>query len=388
MPDDGEAFLRVGGKLGYASQAGKLPGHLQDGDQLILPHEIDLDGAERAEVTLEKVQSHEDSKDLRIAINGHAPIPVGEPDWIPEPQTEYMYHTDLTLPIPLDQLHPGKGNRFALTLDTSQRWGWPQNVFYAIIFRVYYPSDSPAPELSRLPTEIPAKTYLSIDQPGRGARSADYIFVGTDTDWSGRGTLNRKHWQTFRGRAHHTLGHSTNPAERFAVAWDTEWLPDQDKLGVQARVQGEDGKYRVSKVSDGLRFPPPVPGSRLRIRPRPRNWVTRSGEFEQTVEVGNEVSDADAIQLNWVSWSPCYANGVYLNGHLVWNTNEQDECYVWATHEPVYTGLEVKFLQPGENVLSTGLTPLFRGQMVHGMEVQWPGVQLKVRYGVGEVEEH
>ncbi|MEO0732258.1 MAG: hypothetical protein AAFZ52_05450 [Bacteroidota bacterium] len=368
----------MGGRYGYAANPGKLPDSLQQGDELILPQPLDLEGVVRAEVTLEKVLSHEDSRDLRIAINGHPPISVPEPAWIPEPQTEYMYHTDLTVPIPLEQLSTETPLRFRLTLDEKQRWDWPQNLFYGLCFRLYYAPAAAAPELAAVPQALPAASYLRLATP-KDAVSANYILVGKNADWSGRGHQTRKHWQTHRGQAHHIIGQSNDAATDFAVRWDTEWLPDQDNIGVQARVLGTDGKYRVTAVTEGLRLAPrPYTVKLYAPGPAPRNWVTRSGEFSQTIAVGDSVERAKALQLLWTSWSPCYANGLFLNDHLIWDRT--DDCYVFATHTPAYTGLEVKYLQPGENVLKTALTPLIGGHMVHGMEVQWPGIQLKVKY--------
>ena len=36
--------------------------------------------------------------------------------------------------------------------------------------------------------------------------------------------------------------------------------------------------------------------------------------------------------------------------------------------------------QVGENVLKTGKTPKHNRKMVHGMEVNWPGVMVLIRY--------
>ncbi len=378
-PEEGEAFLRVGGRYGYKANPGKLPPDLQSGDQLILPHNIDLRGAVRAEVSLEKVLSHEDSRNLRIEINGHPPISVPEPDFLPDPATEYMYHTDLTVPIPLNQLKDRQPVQFRLSLDTTQRWNWPQNLLYGLIFRIYYPTSSTPPTLGPISEEVSSSSYLTTHVLA-GAVRADYILVGKDVDWSGRGQQQRKHWQTYRGHPHHTIGSSRNSQTQFAVRWNTEWLPDQDGFGVQARVLGSDGKYRVSPVVEGLHLAP-RPYRVLAYTPEtaPRNWVTRSGEFEQLIKVPEEVSSALTFQLHWVSWSPCYSNGLFLNDHLIWDRNE--DCYVFATHSPTFTGHTLNFLHTGDNVIRTALTPLFRGEMVHGMEVQWPGVQLKVKYG-------
>jgi hypothetical protein len=378
--EGGEAFLRVGGRYGYKAQPGKLPDSLQQGDQIVFPHAIDLAGANRATLTLEKVLGHEDSRDLRVSVNGHSHISVPEPATIPEPQTEYMYHTDLTVDLPLEHLQSGAGNRMKLTLDTAQRWGWPQNLFYALILRVYYP-DATGPVIDYPQDAVPATSYLYVRDAPVDARRADYILVGREVDWSGRGVQERKHWQTHRGAPLHTLGSSSSPQDHFPVRWDTEWLPDQSGFGVQVRVLGADGKYRVSEVRNGLSLAARPYTVSVYGGEAPRNWVTRSGAFEQSIDAGASVEEVSAFRLHWVSWSPCYSNGVFLNGHLVWDRT--DDCYAFATHSPEYGGDTVRYLQAGENVVSTALTPLFRGQMVHGMEVQWPGVQLKVRYGGG-----
>lgn len=369
-PQDGEAFLRVGGRLGYANTTGS--------EWIDLEQEVDLDGAVRATVTVERVLSHEDSRDLRLSVNDHPPIEVPEPASIPEPQTEYMYHTDLTVELPLEQLLAGTDNRFRLTLDTVQRWGWPQNLLYAVIFRVYYEPTQEPPNIDYPFTEVPAASWLRLTGLRRDDVRADYIFVGRDVDWSGRGVQEREHWQTHRGAPLRILGSATSVTEAFPVAWQTDWLPDQPRsFGVRARILGADGKYRVAEPLTDLKLAPRPYKVTVYGGEAPRNWVTRSGEFDQTLTLADSVAKIQAYRLNWVSWSPCYANGVTLNGHLVWDRTP--DCYVFATHAPEYTGLALKYLQDGGNVIATRLTPLFRGEMVHGMEVQWPGFQLLVR---------
>ena len=41
---------------------------------------------------------------------------------------------------------------------------------------------------------------------------------------------------------------------------------------------------------------------------------------------------------------------------------------------------ELYSLKEGENILKTGLTPLYPEGMVHGVEVQWPGIMLLIKY--------
>jgi len=41
---------------------------------------------------------------------------------------------------------------------------------------------------------------------------------------------------------------------------------------------------------------------------------------------------------------------------------------------------DLSALKPGENVLKTGPTPKHKGQTVHGMEVNWPGIMVLIQY--------
>ena len=70
------------------------------------------------------------------------------------------------------------------------------------------------------------------------------------------------------------------------------------------------------------------------------------------------------------------AEGVFVNGVNVYDREEP--CYDYAEHRLELD--DATFLRRGENAISTGKTPLIDGHMVHGMEVQWPGIQMKIRY--------
>lgn len=376
-----EAFLRVGGRYGYKAQVGKLPEGWQRGEWLKLRDSVDLSSAIRAEVTIERVQSHEDSRNLRISLNGADPLFFGDPVSLPDSADEYMFHTDQTVEIPLVQLKPGKENFFRFELDTVQRWNWPQNLLYAVIFRVYYAPQKSllAPPVIDYPHErVPLESYVSI-KADTNFVEADYAVLARDTDWSGRGVYRRLHWQTLRGKGNRHLGSSVRSPD-FPVRWQTEWLPDQ-RLPMELVVRAKDkgGIYHVSAALGNLRQVK-RPYSLALITPSevPKNWVTRSGVFSENVEISLDPARSIAYQLAWTSWSPCYANGVYLNDHLIWI--REGDCYVYATHQPVFTGEDLIFLQKGNNTIKTGRTPLINGQMVHGMEVQWPGIVMKLKY--------
>ena len=108
----------------------------------------------------------------------------------------------------------------------------------------------------------------------------------------------------------------------------------------------------------------------------PAKWVTRRGEFEQKFRIQGDLAKATAARLVWCSWSPGYMEGVSINDHEVFQ--REGPRYAYYVHHVPLDDLTV--LQPGENTLKTGKTPKDHGKMVHGMEVNWPGIMVLIQY--------
>ena len=89
-----------------------------------------------------------------------------------------------------------------------------------------------------------------------------------------------------------------------------------------------------------------------------------------------DLSKAVAAQLVWSSWSPGYMRGISINGAKVFDT--EGPRYQYYFHRVTVGDLSV--FKPGVNTLTTGKTPLIDGQMVHGMEVNWPGIMVLIQY--------
>jgi hypothetical protein len=69
-------------------------------------------------------------------------------------------------------------------------------------------------------------------------------------------------------------------------------------------------------------------------------------------------------------------NGLYVNGQRI--LDREGPRYAYHVHR---VPLDVPaVLTPGENTLTTGMTPKHDGQMVHGMELNWPGVMVLIQY--------
>jgi hypothetical protein len=109
---------------------------------------------------------------------------------------------------------------------------------------------------------------------------------------------------------------------------------------------------------------------------RPKGWFTRNGEFEERFRIKGDLNKAVEAKMVFRTWSPGYFNGIYINDFIVFE--KEGPKYDYFEHHISIEDLQV--LSQGENKLRTGKTPLFQGQMVHGVEVQWPGIMLLIRY--------
>jgi hypothetical protein len=110
---------------------------------------------------------------------------------------------------------------------------------------------------------------------------------------------------------------------------------------------------------------------------QPEKWTSRAGEFAVRFKLNVDPENIESYQLVWASWSPCYANGIFINDHLVYI--REAPCYDFKFHRVILD--DIRPLKRGLNVIKTGQTPLdSNGIMVHGMDVQWPGIMLLVKY--------
>lgn len=69
-------------------------------------------------------------------------------------------------------------------------------------------------------------------------------------------------------------------------------------------------------------------------------------------------------------------NGIYINDFIVFT--KEGPKYDYFEHHVLLQ--ELHCLKQGKNILKTGLTPLYPEGMVHGAEVQRPGIMLLIQY--------
>lgn len=368
---DAGGALRVGGRLDYG------------GGPIALPHQFDREHAVRAEVVLEKLLCHDGTRGLALSVNSNAWIAVPEAAGLPDPPWEYMHHTYPIVAIPLTQLKAGDGNQVRLRVDSEHPWNWPQHLIYGIHVRLYYdPARKPHPtgrlRSPRAGEALGNQVLLEaeVSSPNGPVRQVDFLGHHRDVNLEGDGNFTQWHYHFHRSVLTNHLGTVTAPP--WVWTWDTSWVPDQPQpFRLAARVTDATGLICFTEPVADLAFQRDGLSVEL-CQPYdvPKKWLTRSGEHQQKFRVTGDLSRAVAARLVWVSWSPGYMEGLYLNDHKV--LDREGPRYAYYIHRvPVP---DLSWLKPGENGLRTGKTPLYDGQMVHGMELNWPGIMVLIQY--------
>jgi len=160
-------------------------------------------------------------------------------------------------------------------------------------------------------------------------------------------------------------------------AWNTEWLPDQEgPMKLASFIHLRNGySYMTEAVEDLVLSRSGYSVELCRPYMRPKGWFTREGEFSERFHLKGDPEKITEAKMVFRSWSPGYFNGIYINGFLVFI--KEGPKYDYYQHD---IPIETHVLKQGENKLKTGKTPLYHGEMVHGTEVQWPGIMLNIKY--------
>lgn len=374
-------FLRVGGKLDYAINKDHFPKKAHRGGFIPLPQKLDLANAIGAEVFVERVQSHEDTKDLKIQFNEGRPIRLHEPPIIPDTATNYMFHSNIKVNVPLTDLKSSDTNTFKLTVAKEQAWEWPQNIIYGIVLRVYYATDEKKSLIGKISgissgQALGDEVVLSLESTrANSIAKVDYIGLFKDVNLQGDGKYRQWQYRYHRGKMNGHIGSSTQLP--FNITWETGWLPDQDlPIKIITLVTDAEGFTHVINPVEQLYLNRPQTVQLVKPYHQPQYWTTRSGEFTEHFVMDTNLDPSASARLYWNSWSPCYSMGTSLNG-VEQKPDASAPCYDAHWHEEPLK--DITALKQGKNTLKTLKTPLHDGEMVHGMDVQYPGIMLKIK---------
>ncbi len=347
------------------------------------PFELDLAGAVKAEIVAEKILCHDGTTGLAIQINDSDWFYFPEASQIPAPQAVYQHHIYPVLRVPLSVFKPGPGNQFRMRVDRTHPWNWPQNLINGLHIRIYYdPKTRPHPSgaITSLKDSdsLGDAVDLTVDanSPNGNISRVDYVGLYEDVNLEGDGVYRQWHYLYFHGKLMRHIGSATEAP--FAVSWDTTWIPDQkEPLQICARITDNAGiTYQTEAITD-LSLQRDKRSVEL-CKPYniPRKWVTRSGRKTEYFDVLGKLNRAKAAQLVWSSWSPGYMRGISINGTQVFD--REGPHYQTYHHRVTLNDLTV--FRSGRNELTTGMTPKINGKMVHGMEVNWPGIMVLIQY--------
>ena len=376
---DCNGALRVGGAMGYRTRTDLVEFYHGNG-MLKPPLELRLDHAIRAELVVEKMLCHGGTKGLRVSINENDPVYIPEAENIPEPQSSYAHHFNQVVPIDLKLLRQGKGNTFEFSVDTAGHW-WPQNLIYGFILRIYlepsllkerggisYPyTGDQLYEINQVLVEVPDRSEVC---------KVDLLGYYTDVDLEGDGRYTQWHYAYHKCQIYNHIGTQFNFSYDFK--WDMEWIPDQEStLKLAAFVHRKDGLiYMTEAVTDLTLVRPGKSVELCRPYKQPIGWFTRNEEFSERFRISGNLDNAIEARLVFRSWSPGYFNGIFINDFIVFTREGSHYSY----HEHCIPVIDLHVFEEGENILTTGKTPLYNGQMVHGVEVQWPGIMVLIKY--------
>lgn len=380
--ESGYAFLRVIGDGDYREPVNfekAYPQECIENGWIIFNHDIDLKKAVKAELQVEFLLSHDETTGFAAKINNNNWHYFSMPKAVPEPKATYLQHNYPVIPIPLDEIQSGNGNRIRLRVDSIQRFGMPQNIIYGFTLRIYYDSSKEHTSANIAGIEnrqtLRESQLLELKETKGSIKSVHYVALCSDLNFEGDGISRQWHYTFYRGKYRNHIGSSDRPP--FRMHWNTSWLPDQNlPLEISAFVTNEkDVTYFLPAVKDikqerdysiELCLPFEIP----------QRWATREQESEEKILVAGNPGDAEAFQLAFTSWSPGYLNGIYINDWLVPTFEACNYCY--GVHR--ITIEKPHFLKQGINIIKTGMTPLQYGKMVHGTEVIFPGMMLLLRY--------
>ncbi len=336
----------------------------------------DLDGATRAEVSVQYWGGHIGTGGQRFRVNGHDWVDIPQPAGTPtEPQCYYRTVLgDNAVDIPLRWLREGDNELiFAAGPQIRYSFGWGFYWVYSFTVRVYYGPDkphvagrivSPAPM-----TVLDDRVTIELQRAGGDNKvaSADVIALYEGFDWEGNGLFRQWHYQYRRGELARHVGSADALPGR--VTWDTTWVPDQDRaIRLTVRVVGDDGIMSLSPSVDNLR--PAREGRSVRMvraTAVPENFGVRVGRRKQcTLEVPVDPAVVTEARLLLSTWSAAHAEAIDFNGVRLADN-------VGVVHDVSFDTLAVppELLQQGPNTLS-----IYSSTEEHAAEINWPGPAL------------
>ncbi len=358
----------------------------------IIPFEIPagaLDNAISAVAIVDYWGGHVGTTGQKIRFNGNSwrPLPqlAGTPT---EPQC-YTQQWNPAVTVNPDQLQVG-ANTLEGTADRQicYNFNWGQWGMYGVVLRIFY---DPAQVAHTTGSITSPTTGSSIGEDPvvhvatSGPASRVEVFARYDgIDWDGDGDFLEYHQAYHRPKNATQLdssGHvGTDTASPFDLRWETQLVPDQTGIRLQARIQGANGLWYVTPARTGIELSR-ADGSVHHFKPSgvPRRFWVRNASALRNLTSNFTIPDSvDLDELRWArlivrTWNGIDGGLAAGRSNGLWiNDNEYEPPY-GANHHYQADALEipVAWLRNGTNVVRFDSTSTH-----HGIEILWPGPEL------------
>lgn len=364
------------------------PDATAEGAKEFLPNSIntvridDLDGAVKAEVYIEMLLCHAGTIGKKMRINSNPWMPIPESGFIPgragqgPGNSEYQYMRYPCVRVPLKYLKQGNNTfEFTCSRGTSLGGWWPQWILYGVTFRVYYDDSKPHPAgtITRPSTgaTIGEMAVLEVEAfSPHGIKAVDFIGFYEDFDWEGDGGYRQWHYRYLYSEIKSHIG--TAVKKPYKVIWNNAWIPTQNRpVKIMARIVDNTNMCFITQPVQNIRL---VRSKKVRMyKPYsvPKAWSTRAGKTHKCkTDVNDDLGKAVAAKIIMVTWNGVAADEIGINDKKVVTKVGKDHD---LSHDEFSVPLNL--IKPGTNTLYTSSSTTH-----HGIEVQWPGMVLFVKY--------
>jgi hypothetical protein len=201
-------------------------------------------------------------------------------------------------------------------------------------------------------------------------KRVDFIGLYEDFNWEGDGNYRQWHYRYHYNEMKNHIGTAT--AATYTVAWNDAWIPTQDQpIKLMARIVDYTGICYMTPAVANIKLSRDHTVRMYKPYDVPRRWSTRAGKTHKCkVEMTDDLDKAVAAKIIMSTWNGVAADEIGINDKMVVTR-------VGQNHDLSYDDFEVplKLIKPGVNTLYTHSTTTH-----HGIEVQWPGMVLLIKY--------
>lgn len=264
---------------------------------------------------------------------------------------------------------------FTCSPGTSLGGWWPQWILYGVTFRVYYDSSKPHPtgtitKPSGGSTISESPVFEARVTGPHPIKQVDFIGFYEDFNWEGDGNYRQWHYRYLYNEIKNHIGTATK--KPYKVIWDNSWVPTQDRpIKIMARIVDAAGMCYMTSAVENIRL---VRDKTVRMyKPYnvPKGWSTRVGNTHKCkTDVNDDLSKAVAAKIVMATWNGVAADEIGINGKKIVTK-------IGKNHDLSYDEFDVRL-----NLIKSGTNTLYTHSSTthHGIEVQWPGMVLMVKY--------